>query len=167
VGTPSHIETFVSIVVGLALADIAHSLHRLLRAKGVQQHLPDVEHVRRKWMPVSPSDVPQILESTLLDEKTMGQGTHGRQRGTGCRHACLACTLQDADLPGVGEVGQPRSRDARSRVPIRHHGDTETGLHERQRLVIVHRPGGEEGAYAAGGEVPARFAKLQFFLVSC
>jgi hypothetical protein len=32
VTTPSHIETFVSIVVGLALADIAHSLHRLLRA---------------------------------------------------------------------------------------------------------------------------------------
>ena len=30
--TPEHVETFVSIVVGLALADMAHSLHRLLRA---------------------------------------------------------------------------------------------------------------------------------------
>lgn len=30
--TPPHIETFISIVVGLALSDVAHSLHRLLRA---------------------------------------------------------------------------------------------------------------------------------------
>jgi hypothetical protein len=30
--TPAHIETFISIVVGLALSDVAHSLHRMLRA---------------------------------------------------------------------------------------------------------------------------------------
>jgi hypothetical protein len=30
--TPEHVANFVSIVVGLALADVAHSLHRLLRA---------------------------------------------------------------------------------------------------------------------------------------
>ena len=30
--TAEHVTTFVSILVGLALADIAHSLHRLLRA---------------------------------------------------------------------------------------------------------------------------------------
>jgi hypothetical protein len=30
--TPAHVANFVSIVVGLALADMAHSLHRLLRA---------------------------------------------------------------------------------------------------------------------------------------
>ena len=31
--TPEHVETFVSIIVGLALADMAASLHRLLRAR--------------------------------------------------------------------------------------------------------------------------------------
>ena len=30
--TPAHVETFISIVVGLALTDVAQSLHRLLRA---------------------------------------------------------------------------------------------------------------------------------------
>jgi hypothetical protein len=43
VATAEHVRTFISIVVGLALTDIAHSLHRLLRAgRGV------------RWDPLAP-----------------------------------------------------------------------------------------------------------------
>lgn len=52
--TPAHIETFVSILVGLALTDIAHSLHRLLRA-----------HRQVKWDLLTPLAVLLVTASVV------------------------------------------------------------------------------------------------------